>query len=507
MARPGDIPRPPFTALAATGPTAAAAPVNGAVPTDRAASVAPASAAGPAAAGIAARIERIPVGRFHHRLAGLLGAATFFDGFDAISIAVILAVVAARYHLTTGQAGLLVSYGYVGQLAGAVVIGAISDRFGRRPAFLLSVTVFGVLSAVCALAWNAPSLGTLRALQGLGLGAEIPVAGTLINEYLGARGRGRASVAYQSAFAWGMAVAPMAAIAAFDVAGHRDGWRLMLAAGALPLLLVPVAWRALPESARWLAERGRVQEARARVSDMENRARERGAVLAAPDDVSSPEDAPAPACRGLRPVEMLAGPYRVRTLMLAVVWFTTFFIAYGYAVWMPTLYIRVGHLTPTRALELTAALGLLQVAVVYLTASVADRIGRKPLLAASFAVMAAGGALGWIGVGLLGHHTWRMLIATAIVLVIGATPPTSVLYLYTAELYPTRMRGFATSTCSGVNRLASIVSPTLVGYLLGTHGSAGAVFFAFAAAAVLGLVVIVFAGLETTGRPLDEMSR
>ena len=457
---------------------------------------------GPApGADIAARIERIPVGRFHYRLSGLLGAGTFFDGFDAITIAVILVVVSAQFHLTSGHAGLLVSFGYAGQLAGALVVGALSDRFGRRPAFLASLTAFAVLSAVCALAWNAPSLGALRALQGLGLGAEIPVAGTLINEYLGARGRGRASVAYQSAFAWGLVAAPLAAIAAFDIAGHRGGWRLMLAAGALPLLLVPVAWRALPESARWLADRGRAAEADALVSRMEREARDRGVALA------EPVAGPAPVRHGLRPAEMLARAYRGRTAMLAVVWFATFFIAYGYAVWMPTLYIRVGHLTLTRALELTAALGVLQVAVVYLTAAFADRVGRKPLLAASFLVTAAGGSLGWIGVGLLGHHTWRMLIATAIVLVIGATPPTSILYLYTAELYPTRMRGFATSACSGVNRLASIVSPTLVGYLLGSHNSAGTVFFAFAAASVVGFAVIVLAGQETRRRPLDEISR
>lgn len=480
MARTDDIPLPPLTSPAL---------------------VAGCSDPVAAVADIAARIERIPVGRFHHRLAGLLGVGTFFDGFDAITIAVILAVVAARFHLTTGQAGLLVSFGYAGQLAGAVAVGAFSDRFGRRPAFLLSVTVFGVLSAVCAFAWSAPSLGVLRALQGLGLGAEIPVAGTLINEYLGARGRGRAAVAYQSAFAWGMVAAPLAAIAAFDLVGHRDGWRLMLAAGALPLLLVPFAWRTLPESARWLAERGRAEQAEAHVSGMERQARARGATLA------PPQSAPAPTSRGLRPGEMLAGPYRARTLMLTVVWFTTFFIAYGYAVWMPTLYIRVGHLSATRALELTAALGLLQVAVVYVTAALADRVGRKPLLAASFVITAAGGALGWIGVGLMDLHTWRMLIATAIVLVIGATPPTSVLYLYTAELYPTRMRGFATCTCSAVNRLASIASPTLVGFLLGTHGSAGTVFLAFAAASVVGFAVITFAGLETRRRPLDEISR
>lgn len=460
------------------------------------------TAAAATATDIPARIERIPVGRFHYRLAGTLGVGTFFDGFDSTSIAVILTVLIAYFDISTGQAGILVAAGYLGQFVGALVIGALADRFGRRPAFLLSLLTFGILSALCALAWSAPSLGALRAVQGLGLGAEVPVAATLVNEYLGARNRGRIAVTYQSTFNWGLLAAPVVGIVALRAFGEDAGWRVLLAVGALPVLVAAYAWFRLPESARWLAERGRRAEAEGYVRRMEQEAAARGVVLAAP-----PASPPPAAAGRLRLGELFAPAYRRRTLMLAAIWFLSFFVGYGYAVWMPTLYVRVGGLATTQALGLTVLVGALQLAMVYLTAFLADRIGRKPLLTWGFVIMTAGALVGFVGVGVLGVHAWPMLLATAALFAVGATAPTSTLYLYTAELYPTRMRAWATSACSSVNRLASILSPLLVGGLLGTSLGAGAVFLSFALACAVALAVVVVAAVETRRRPLEEISR
>ncbi|SBT54958.1 MFS transporter [Micromonospora narathiwatensis] len=461
----------------------------------------PTASASPETDDIPARIERIPVGPFHYRLAGTLGVGTFFDGFDSTSIAVILTVVIAYFDISTAEAGVLVAAGYLGQFLGALVIGALADRFGRRPAFILSLVTFGVFSAVCAIAWSATSLGLLRAVQGLGLGAEVPVAATLINEYLGARNRGRVAVAYQSTFNWGLLAAPIVGIIALRSFGEDAGWRVLLAVGALPVIVAVYAWLRLPESARWLAERGRRAEAETYVARMEQQARERGVELA-------PPRAAPPAARGsLRLGELLAPAYRRRTLMLAAIWFLTFFVGYGYAVWMPTLYVRVGGLRTTQALALTVLVGVLQLAMVYVTAFLADRVGRKPLLTWGFVIMTAGALVGFVGVGLMGVHGWPMLLAAAALFAVGATAPTSTLYLYTAELYPTRMRAWATSACSSINRLASILSPVLVGALLGTSLGAGSVFLSFVIASAVALVVVVTAGIETRRRALEEISR
>jgi MFS transporter, putative metabolite:H+ symporter len=454
-------------------------------------------------AAIAARIDRVPTGPFHYRLASILGGGTFFDAFDALSIAVVLPLVISAFQLDFSDAGLIISAGYAGQWVGAVVVGALADRIGRRPAFVLSLVIFGTLSLACAFAWSHSSLLLFRALQGIGLGAEVPIATTLINEYLGKRNRGRISVIYQSTFTWGIFVAPLVALVTTAALGPESGWRVLLGIGALPLVIAVWAWFALPESARWLATAGRTDEADALVRRMEDEAIARGRVL------DEPEPVPSTLARTgtLRLGELLSPTYRRRTLGLATIWFTSFFIVYGYLTWLPTMYVSVGQLPPSNSLVLTVVLGATQLVVVYVTAWLVDRVGRRPLLLTAFGLAVIGGLYGAVMLGLLGYTSWPVLFSSGIILAIGMSISSASLFLYTSELYPTRMRGWATSVCSSLARAASIGSPFIFGFMLGGHGGPGGVFTAMAVAAAIGLVAMAVSGVETRNRSLEELSR
>ena len=217
---------------------------------------------------IAARIDRVPTNRFHVKIASILGTGTFFDGFDAISLAVVLSIVVSAFKISFAEAGLIISAGYVGQFIGAILIGFLADRFGRKKAFIGAMVIFALLSLACAFAWSSTSLLVFRLIQGLGLGAEVPIAGTLINDYLGRKSRCRVAVLYQSAFSWGLFFAPLVALALTTTMAPDLAWRVLLGIGILPLIVAIWAWFALPESARWLAERGRNAEADAYVRKM-----------------------------------------------------------------------------------------------------------------------------------------------------------------------------------------------------------------------------------------------
>ncbi|WP_439031562.1 MFS transporter [Gordonia terrae] len=450
---------------------------------------------------VGARLDRVPTGPFHYRLASKLGIGTFFDGFDALALAVVLAYIMPSLGISLTEAGLIISAGYVGQLLGALGIGALADRIGRRKAFIGSLVVFGSLSLAAAFAWSGDSLLILRALQGLGLGAEVPIAGTLINEYLGRKNRGRIAIIYQSAFSWGLFAAPLVALATVGTFGDELGWRVLLGLGALPLLLAVWCWFSLPESARWLAERGDVAEAERIVSGIEAETVARGVALPQP----SIETVSTPSTDG-NIWEVFAKNYRPRTVMLCAIWFLVFFVIYGYSIWLPTMYVRVGGLSPSSSLTLTVALGIMQLMAVYVGAVLIERTGRVRLLVGGVVTGAVGALVGFVGITLFGVTDWKLLFCAAVILAVGVTVPAGMLYLYTAELFPTRIRGFATSLCSSMNRLASILSPLFVAWLLNGTWGAGSIFAAFLLAMVAAAVIAGVFGVETRDRSLEELS-
>src|ERR1700760_1414540 len=146
---------------------------------------------GAAAQDVLARIERLPLSAWQIRTRILVGPATFFDPFDALSIAYVLPVIVPLWKLAPAQIGTLISFGFLGQLIGALIGGPPAQPNGARPVIFVPVMWFGLFSFACGFAWSYDSLLVLRLLQGLGLGAEVPVAATYISELARAHGRGR----------------------------------------------------------------------------------------------------------------------------------------------------------------------------------------------------------------------------------------------------------------------------------------------------------------------------
>src|ERR1700733_12227288 len=206
---------------------------------------------------IVARIERLPFSRFHFHAASILAVGTFFDAFDSICIGVALAVVFTSLHIGFFNAGLLLSSGFVGQFFGAWIFGFISERHGRKTAFVIAILIFGVLSVAIAFAESLQSLVAIRVLQGLGLGGEVPVAAALFNEFLRAEKRGQIATIYQTIFQWGALLTPLIGLGCFSLFGPDPGWRILFLFGGIPALTALYAWWALPESPRWLRDHAR----------------------------------------------------------------------------------------------------------------------------------------------------------------------------------------------------------------------------------------------------------
>jgi len=444
-------------------------------------------------ANLLARVERLPFSSWHVKLRLIVGVATFFDAFDALSIAYAMPVLIRLWHLRPGDIGLLISSGYVGQLIGALFFGWIAERYGRKKSLLASIFVLSVMSIGCACAWSYASLFTVRFIQGIGLGGEVPVAAAYISEWSKAKGRGKFFMFYESIFIIGLMGA---ALAGFFMVPTL-GWRSMFILGAFPGVFILFFLRSVPESPRWMVTHGRLADAERTIDKVESIvARSYGKALP-PLEVKLDYVTQKKSKVG----ELFQGIYRRRTLLVWTMWFCGYFMSNGLQTWLPTLYTSIFKIPLRQALfynMFTYAAGL----VVYFGGSmIIDRAGRKPLFVIAYLGLACSCVSAWM-IGLTSAHVllfFSVLNFAFINFFNGA------IYLYTPELYPTRMRALGITIATAWLRAASVVSPIVTGFVV-SHYSLGRMFLLWAAIALFVAIVVGAFAVETKNRPLEEVS-
>ena len=275
------------------------------------------------------------------------------------------------------------------------------------------------------------------------------------------------------------------------------GWQAMFIVGLIPsVLTIPLRWF-MPESPRWLASKGRIAEADAVVKLLEDDATRRGTVLREP--VVRPPDCKAAAGSDWR--ELFKGIYLKRTLTIWGLWVCVYMINNGLVTWLPTLYKQVFQLPLQTSLAygwMTSGVGVIASIVCALWI---DKVGRKPWYAAAFLFGAMPLLmLAWLGAT---SATEILILATAAYAVLQTIAFS--LYLYSAELYPTRLRAVGTGFGSAWLRAGSSIGPILVGSIVADLGIQY-VFAAFAAVAIIGGLVTLLFAIETKGRVLEDLS-
>jgi len=427
------------------------------------------------------RLERIPLTGFHYRLRLVVGAATFFDLFDAIMIAFVIPALIQPWGLSPGQIGLLISAAYLGQFIGALFFGWLAGRIGRRRTILLTTGFYGVCSLLVAGAWDLNSLLLLRVVQGIGLGGEVPVASAYLSEWVPAQSRGRYVALFEVTAPLGILAAGL--LGAWVV--PEFGWRWMFVIGAIPALLVFPLRMQLPESPRFLLQKNRFEEAERIVAEIERRAPypARQVVDVAPQTA-------AKASTSLFNRAWLAGS----------LWFCCYFINYGLTGWLPSIYRSIFHLDVGTSLRYGLATSAAGVVGAVLCGLLIDKIGRRSWFAWAFALGAApllllaslhgGGALDLLMLGSISY-----------VFVSGCS---AALYLYTPEIFPTSSRTLGTGAGSACARVASSTAPLIVGAIL----SKSTLAMVFALLGTVGLIgaLLSLSLLETARLRLEWLA-
>lgn len=451
---------------------------------------------------VLARLERQPFTRVHRRVATILGVGTLMDSFDGLVVAVALTAILTTFGAPLSVAGPLIAAGYVGQVVGAVGFGMLSERYGRKWAYIVASLIFGGLSFFAAFSWSVESLMVIRLLQGVGLGAEVPVAAAMFNEFVRAGARGRIVTFYESLFVWGILLASLVGGLFLAVFPPEIAWRGLFVLGALPLVTAVWAWFRLPESPRYLVDRGHLDAAAQVVDEMEQSLGGQ-AVDAVVDRTSVVRAAGA----GTRFGELLSRDYRGRTALLWSTWLTTYFALWGFTTFMPTLLVKIGGLKPAVASLLTGAITVGDLAVLFVAALTLDRIGRRFWFIAGYSLALLGAVLGVVSIGVFGARGWPMLFVSGAVLLIGVNINAPLVYMYSAELYPTRMRAWATMVGSSIRSLAAVASPIVLGLLVASSNGVVVAFIVFGVVLAIGLAIFVRLGIETRQRSLEELAR
>ncbi|VVE17799.1 MFS transporter [Pandoraea anhela] len=443
----------------------------------------------------AQRLERLPVCGYHRWLFLVISLAFFFDNIDLATMTFVLGSIKTEFALSNMQAGLIGSASFVGMAIGAIGSGMAADRFGRKPVFQISMMVWGVGSVMCAMASGPAELGAYRVLLGIGMGMELPLAQTLLSEFIPTHRRGKYLALMDGN--WPLAFIS-AGLLSYVVLAHHD-WRMLFALEAIPALFLFVIRRYVPESPRWLESQGRYEAADAIVGAAEASVMRRLGLTSlpslAPDTQENQRDA-----RGMR-VIWSAG-YRRRALMVGALWFFALLGFYGLNTWLGALQQAAG-IVVTKSVLFTVCISLGGIPGFLCAAWSVERLGRKLTCVGTL----VGGACATYAFGqvlLAGAPQWS-IYATGASMQFFAFGMWAVLYAYTPELFPSRARATGCGYASFCGRIGALLGPTLVGAIV-TWSTSDAVFLFGAICFGIAALCVWRYGVETMGMQLETVS-
>ncbi|MGP3698850.1 MFS transporter [Rhodobacter sp. NSM] len=424
-------------------------------------------------------IDNGPFGRFQWMVVGLCGTLLVVDGYDVFVAGTVLPKLIAEWGLTKPQAGALQAWALFGMMFGALILGPLADRIGRKKGVAISFVLFTTATLLTGFATSPEQFKIFRFIAGLGCGGLMPNAVALMNEYAPKRLRGTMVALMFSGYSVGGMVAAGLGIGIIPA----FGWQPMFFLAALPLALLPLILWKLPESLGFLIRQGRQDEAKrvfARISPTP---------LAANDRLVFPETGGTSASVA----ELFRHGRTLRTLMLWLSFFCSLLLVYLLSSWLPKVLQEAGYAERASLLSLFS-LNFGGMAGAILGGRLGDRFGLPRVVIGFFAAAA-------VAIALIGANPAPGMLF-ALVFVAGATTIGTQILLYAsvAQLYDLSVRSTGLGWASGVGRIGAIVGPTLGGVLLAQGLPLGQNFLLFAIPAVVStLAMLVFA--LSSGRP------
>jgi putative MFS transporter len=406
-----------------------------------------------------ARLDRLPISRFHWRMLMLIAAGGFVDAFDVYLPGSVIAAAVRDGFTDLAHGAMFISAGFFGMLIGAASAGWVGDRYGRRYSYQINLLIFSLASFAAVFVPNMWWLIVCRFVMGLGLGAELVVAAGTLCEFIPPKYRGR----------WGALLGMLINIGlpAANAAGYFVipvfSWRAMFMLVAIGGLIVWIMRRHMPESPRWLESRGRTEEAEATLAAIEKEVKSQHGTLP-PVGVVQDLKTPYVPMRALFAKALLG-----RTIVASLVQIVVNVSVYGMIAWIPTFLVKQGMSVVT-SLGYTTLMTAGGPVGALLAFFISDRIPRKVSMIGSCIAIIIFGSL------------YPTVDSPELLTLCGFCLVTSIYYLvavgfysYAPELFPTalRLRGGGFANVCG--RFASILMPYVIVMLFENFGVKGVV--------------------------------
>lgn len=435
-------------------------------------------------------IDEAPYSKFHRKMVLLSAGGPFLDGYILSNIGVVSLIIERQLDLGATEFGLVGAAALIGLFIGGIGFGRLTDVIGRKLMYTLDLTALLIGSVLCLFVQDGWQLIALRLLLGVAVGADYPIATSMLSEWLPRKERGRAM---GQLMAWWFAGACAASVVGYGLVQLMgdDSWRWVLASAAVPALLIMIARHGTPESPRWLVANGKRDEAR------QNIVKALGHECTDAElDVLAADEAPS----GLTFWSAFKGDYGKRTLFVSLFWTCQIVPLFALYTFGPTILDAFGisgdSLLGSVLISAMFLLGLLPGILLI------DRIGRRALIIYSFALMTVPLTI----LGLVPDAAAWVVVAAFCAYALFSGGPSILEWVYPTELFPTEIRGTAVGIATSVSRIGAAVGTYLLPYGL-VHLGLGTTMLLGAAITAVGLLICIMWAPETNGQTLGEAAR
>jgi MFS transporter, putative metabolite transport protein len=440
----------------------------------------------------------------------LATAGKFFEGLIVFMGGIALPLVAEQFAMTSTDRGLVTAATLAGILIGALTLGGLADRFGRKPVFIGEMALLALALVAAAFSpGTVPLVGSLFVI-GLALGADYPTAHLVISESIPAALRGRLVLGAFSFQAVGAVLGTAIAAVVLGTDPRLEAWRIFYLIPVVPVSLVLWGRLFLPESSHWLVSRGQMERAQDQLRKLLGRSDVELEGLNRP----VADEGAIPCSSNWR--SLFQGRLQRATILASVPWFLQDISTYGIGIFTPVIMAAAFGATAKEHTvaavihnDLLGARGTALVDLGFLVGitcaiALADRWGRIPLQILGFVGCAVGLLIA--AAGSAGGHTDLPLIVAGFVLFQFMTNlgPNAQTYLLAGEVFPTPVRGLGAGLAAATGKVGAVLTAFLFPILLADWGTERLLpLLAFTS--LVGAAVTWIFRIETTGRDMNSL--